>query len=1236
MEFRVLGPLEVWEGGRPLELRRPKHRALLAALLLRAGQAVSVDQLLDDLWGERPPPTAKGSLQNLVSALRKQLGEKMLRTEPPGYLLDVARDAVDLFRFERLLEEARGAAGPEERAEKLRAALALWRGPPLADLAFEPFVLLEAPRLEDLRLAAHEELIEVRLAFGEHTQLLPELEALVAEHPFNERLRGQLMLALYRAGQQAEALDLYREARRLLVEQLGLEPSTPLRDLEQAILRHDPELTPLTTKRPSLLPTRKTATVLYADLAASHVLAAPPDPETLGRLLERYSTVSQRALEGHGGMVEILGGGALMAIFGVPQAHEDDALRSLRAAIDLREEMQALGGELEPRIGVSTGEVFVGSSAPASVSGAVIGAAKRLEEAAAAGEILLGAATVRLARDAVKVSPLEQRPLGKEGLLDAWPLLELIEGAPAIPRRFEAPLVGRRQELAELRRAFEAMNTDSRFRLVVLVGEPGIGKTRLAREFVSAVAQEASVLVGRCASYGQGATWLPLVEILREAGAETPESLSALLSAEQDGGLVARRIAGATGLADDPAPLEETNWAFRRLFETLASRRPLVVVFEDVHWAEPTLLDLIEQLEEQASGPVLLLCLTRPELFETRAAWAQRALTLAPLPEAEVGMLVDSLQVDLDADGRARVVEFAEGNPLFAEQLVVHASEKGADSLDLASPSIEALLVSRLDFLSTEQRVLLQSAAVIGRRFSRAAVLNLSLADPAATDVTLRSLIEKGLLRQVEGENSMAFHHVLVRNAAYAGIPKGVRADSHERAADWLERAAGTRLQEYEEIVGYHLEQAVRYRSELELVDGRARSLAARAAECFGRAGRRALARSDARAAAALLRRATSLLDLRDPSRLSLLPELGRALCESGDLDGAEAVLEDVIEQARATADDTLEARALVWKLNVGPLRGAALEECLAGTTRVIAVLERAEDDIGLAQALLLAGKLEFWLGQSAVAARSLERALVNARRASDRRDEIETISWLLIGLTFGATPATEAIGRCEEIRRHAAGEPLLEAFTLTARAYLDAMQGRMKRSRTTIARGRELFRDLGARVTWAGAGQVAGSIELLGGDALGAERVLRPAFDLLEQVGEVAFLSTVAADLSEALYRQGQYDEADRFNHVSEEAAAPDDILSQASWRAVRAKLTARDGVFEEAERLARDGVEIAAKTDYLDLRGRTLMSLAEVLRLGGRGAEGMRVGQEALVMFEEKENLVSARRARELVLSN
>jgi DNA-binding SARP family transcriptional activator len=825
MDFRILGPLEVWDGGRPLELRRQKQRALLADLLLHAGQAVSVDRLIDDLWGERPPPTARGSLQNMVSGLRKVLGRKVLRTESAGYLLAVERDQVDLFRFERLLEEARNAAGADERVETLRQALAFWRGRALADLAFEPFALLESPRLEELHLAAREELIDARLALGEHAGLIAEVELLIAEHPFDERLRGQLMLALYCAGRQADALDAYREARRFLLEELGLEPSAVLGELEQAILRQDPALAAPPRRLAGLLPMRKTATVLYAEFVDSDGRPMTSDPEVLAQLLSRYATAAHRALERHGGTAEILGSGPVLAVFGIPQAHEDDALRTLRAATELCDDLRELGGELQPRIGISTGKIFAGGTTPtALVTGGAVEDAKRLETAAAAGEILLSAPTLRLVRDAVVVDPLEL-PLDGERRHAAWRLRELIHAAPAIPRRFEAPLVGRGRELAEIRRVFDSVLSEQSCRLVVVVGEPGVGKTRFAREFRDEVGREATFLVGRCVSYGDGASLLPVRDILRDLGTETSDALSSLLADEEDGELVAQRIAGAAGLADEPAPREETNWAFRRLFETLAARRPLVLAFEDAHWAEPTLLDLIEHLRERASGPMLALCLTRPELLESRAEWAQHALTLAPLAEREVGMLVDSLHTGFASGARARVIELAEGNPLFAEQLVAHAEEEGSEGLEAAPPSIEALLASRLDLLPAGERAFLERAAVFGRRFPHAGVIAISATDPAMPEQRLQSLMRKGFIRSGAIEDPLSFHHVLVRTVAYAGVAKSVRAELHERAAEWHGRHDAA-----DEIVGYHLEQAALYKRELGQPDHGLSESAARAA----------------------------------------------------------------------------------------------------------------------------------------------------------------------------------------------------------------------------------------------------------------------------------------------------------------------------------------------------------------------------------------------------------------------
>jgi DNA-binding SARP family transcriptional activator/tetratricopeptide (TPR) repeat protein len=1221
MEFRVLGPLEVWEGGRPLELRRPKHRALLAALLLRAGQAVSVDQLLDDLWGERPPPTARGSLQNMVSGLRKLLGKTVLRTESPGYVLDVGPERIDVFRFERLVEEARSAADEEERVERLRKALALWRGPPLADLAFEPFVLLEAPRLEGLRLAAHEELLEARLALGEHTQLLPELEALVAEHPFDERLRGQLMLALYRAGRQTEALELFREARRLLVDELGLEPSTTLRELEQAILRHDPALAP--ARPPSLLPTRKTATVLYAALVAAELL----DPELLSGLLDRYSAAAQLALERHGGTVEILRSGGILVVFGVPQSHEDDALRALRAAVELREGLQALGDELEPRIGIDTGEVFVGGPGSAALAiGAVVGIAKRLQEAATAGEIMIGPTTFGLVRDAVRLDRLEPLGLGSDRPLGAWRLIELIEGAPAIPRRFEAPLVGRREELAELLGAFETARDQSSCQLVVLVGEPGIGKTRLARELVAKVGREALVLVGRCISYGAGATWLPLSEMLRETGAETPEALGALLFAEQDRELVERRVAGLIDASEELAPLDETNWAIRRLVEVLARKQPLLLLFEDVHWAEPALLDLIDYIGKRATGRILVLCLTRPELLEVRTDWAEKAITLSALSGADLHALVDFLDAPLDPNASDRVVEVAEGNPLFAEQLVAHAREEGPESLELAPPSIEALLASRIDLLSVEERALLQRAAVIGRRFSRAAMLELSAGDRAFTEAQLRLLNDKGFISLGASDESLSFHHVLVRTVAYAGLTKALRADLHERIADWHERNGDAPA-----LVGYHLEQAYHCLTELLPDEEHTLDLGRRGAERLASAAGQAVAEEDMRAAAALFVRAAALLGRADRLRPELLTHLGAALAAPGwsaELARADGVLAEAMEVARNFGAPQTEWNARIERSFVRRQMDPAawMRQARHEAEEAIEVCQKQGYLREQGQAWRLLGTLENDLGHARAGEEALRHALTYARRTRDERAERLILVELGFIAVYGPMPTADAIGLLEKNLELALarGRRHWQAITYESLAILWALRAGFVGARRFLADARILRDDLG--LSGAGSAVATAVVEKLAGELAAAEAAYRSALRLYGEQGNLGFESTLAAELAAVLVERGRDDEAFRLTELAERNAAADDVHAQTRWRGVRGRVLAGRGLHEDALRLACDATQIASATDWLPLQADGLIDLGIVLRLAGRSDEAISEIERALQLYEGKGNVVGA----------
>ena len=635
VELRLLGPLEVDVDGRILDVRRQKQRALLALLALRAGEVVPTDRLVDELWGDEPPKAAVGSLQNFVSELRKMLGAEVLVTRSPGYLLDIPRDAVDVHRFERVVREASREA-PEQRAASLRQALGLWRGPALADVQLEDAMVAEAARLEESRVAAWEDRLEAEIELGRQSQVIGELESLVAKHPLRERPVGLLMLALYRGGRQVDALDAYRRSRERLVEELGIDPSHELQRLEQAILRHDKELDLPEAPRkrvPASEPDRrKTVTILFADVVDSTELGARLDPEVLRRVLDRYFELVRAAIERHGGVVEKFIGDAAMAVFGIPAVHEDDALRAVRAACELREALAEPSEELtgthgmplQIRVGVNTGEVLVraADTGESFATGAAVNIAARLEQAAIPGEILIGEATYRLVQHSVESEPVDPVDLGGAlGRASVFRVGGVGEAAAPLGR---AALVGREDELAWLQAAFAGVQAERRSRVVTVLGEAGVGKSRLAREFAASAGE--LPLVGRCVSYGDGATFLPLAQIVRKALPERPRAaILALLEGDDQASLVAERVSHLTEPADGAASTGEVFWAVRRFLEALARERPLLVVLEDIHWAEPTLLDLIEYLDSwPAEAALLVVCLARGELLEERPGWGSR------------------------------------------------------------------------------------------------------------------------------------------------------------------------------------------------------------------------------------------------------------------------------------------------------------------------------------------------------------------------------------------------------------------------------------------------------------------------------------------------------------------------------------------------------------------------------------------------------------------------------------
>ena len=1254
IDFRILGPLEVRLDGRIVTLEGAKARALLVLLLVHANTVVPSEQLIEDLWSGSPPSSAPNALQVYVSQLRKLVGREALVTRPPGYLLRADPDLVDAVRFERLVEQARkelAGGTPEPALAALEEALSLWRGTPLSEFVYERFAQREIGRLEELRQAALEERFEAHLALGRGADLVGELEALVAEHPLRERLRGQLMLALYRSGRQAEALELYQATRRLLVDELGIEPSPSLQRLEGAILRQDPSLEPPPAAVAAAEPepqaaaappreVRKTVTVLFLDLARE---GGQLDPETRLRVTTRVLETAAGIVESHGGSVTELPASRLMAVFGVPAVHEDDTLRAVRAANELGETLARLNEEFErdwgvrllARVGIETGEVMAG----ASVAGEAIDAAARLEQSAKPGEILVGVGTHELLRGIASF----------EASGEAFRLLEVPPDAALIARR-ETSMVGRARELGLLQQAFDRVAGERTPMLFTLLGPAGIGKSRLAAELGSLVAGRATILTGRCLPYGHGITFWPLAEVVRQAaGATTAEAIAALLPDHPDADVIATRVAAAVGRPDAEAASDETFWAIRKLLQGLALDRPLLLVFDDLQWAEPTFVDLLESVVDLSRDvPILLLCLARPELLEERPTWgggkvSATSMLLEALSDEESEELIAQVlgERTLPQDTRARVAEAAEGNPLFLEQMLAMIAERGgADGDVVPPPTIQALLAARLDRLGPSERTVIERASVVGREFSQEALASLGDSEEDGTSLgrELDALVRRDLVRPfsipfAHGEG-FRFRHNLVREAAYAAIPKQVRAVLHERCATWLEEGSDPSREEQEEILGYHLERAYLYQVELGPVDEAARELAERAAEHLAVVGERAYDRGDGPAAANLLSRAVSLLPAESSTRLDLLVDLGDALRESGEFQQAEGVLTEAIERAAASGERSREARAFVVRLRMQMQTESdfAAPPLLAATDRAIEVLEGVGDERGLAKAWSVRAWFPWLRCNASGAEEAVLRALEYARRSGDERAEAYSLNLLLGAGLFGPRPVSEAIERCDELLGLPPRQQRVKALAYRALAGLVAMEGRFDEARELLERDRAIIEDVGLRVAAAVASEIWGILEMLAGRPDAAERRLREGYEILEAMGEKSGLSTLAAMLAHVVYAQGRYDEAFRFTEISEEAAPDEDLSANVYWRGGRAKILARRGRLPEGEKLARNALELAEATDFLNMHAHALLDLGEVLRLAGRGTEAVTAVGEALRLYERKGNEVAARQARSL----
>jgi class 3 adenylate cyclase/tetratricopeptide (TPR) repeat protein len=1068
------------------------------------------------------------------------------------------------------------------------------------------------------------------------------------------------------------------------------------------------------TIRPSPAPAdaeaRKVVTVVFADLVGSTSLHEQLDAESARRLMERYYGALRAAVEAHGGTVVKLLGDGVMAAFGVPRVAEDDAIRAVRAAMEMVQAVRGLGvtllGDTAPsptadpltanpvtpnplsvRVAVNTGEVVV-SADNTDIVGDPVNVAARLQQEARDGDVLVGESTRRLVGELVTLAPAGLFTLkGRTEAVAAYRVVSLERPAGAAATAF----VGRDEELRRITAIYDAAVAERRARLAVVLGSPGLGKSRLLDEVGRRVAGAATVVSARCDATG-AATFAPLARALRgvlRADEGGDEALRAAIDAALPGDDTERaRITGgiAALLAGTPAPPEETFFVVRRFLAALAATRPVVLAIDDLHWAEPLLLDLVEHLVQWGTGiPLLVLAAARPELRDVRSSLARTgglvsdALTLAGLDAgAATRLAANVIGADaLPAAVAGRVLATSEGNPLFVGELVRMLVADGAlkkdgerwtTAVELATlempPTIHALLAARIERLATEDRTVLERAAVIGRQFSRAAVAHLLPAELRThLDARLEALRRTELIEPDTGwflgEPALRFHHVLTRDAAYRRVLKGTRAELHVRCAEWIESTAGEAI-EQQETIGWHLEQAHRHLRELGPIDAHGRALGERASRQLGAAGRRALARDDVSVASNLLGRALHLLDTLDPVRADLALDWCEALLAAGDVTHAKTAIDELGRLAALPATppkgsgvEGVEASPQTpLPLTANPLtpnRLSAWHTCFAGrlaaltdpqtlhaTAGAVAAaadeLAAAGDAAGEANAHLVHALALSRLGRVGACEVALDKALSAARRADDRRRANTVLANAPVAALWGPSPVTRASGRCLDVvrvLRITQGAPAVEAVALRCQAVLEALRGRGAAARRMIESSRRMVEELGITQGLLETEHFAGLVALIDGDTAAAEQSLRAAYEGLRQHGLGIDAARAASLLGITLLAQGRAAEAEALSHESE-ALAGDDLQAAITWRRVRAEALARRGEHTTAVDFARAAVDIAATTDALLDHADARLALAAALRAAGRDDDAAVEEARAIELWEAKGATVLVERAR------
>jgi DNA-binding SARP family transcriptional activator len=1249
IDICLLGPIEVREAsGTRLEVPRGRPLTLLALLLTRRDDIVSSDVATEVLWPGRPPKDPRNALQLAVSRLRRALaGGGGSRAQPPpevvagggrGYALRLPVGWVDADRFETLVQAGRAQLARNEAADAagtLRRALSTWRGPAFADVRDEPFAQASIARLDELRITALADRIDADLALGRHAQVAGELETLVGEHPLRERLRTQLMLALYGGGRQSDALAVYRDARHTLIEELGVEPSRELREAQQLVLRHG-DLPPIVGPVPpgtAALRTTARRRLLTCVVAVPRGVNAPgrqADPEAVRSVLLDLRSQIAGICAAYHGTVRDGEAAAVTIVFGWPRSRENDALNAVAASGRL------VRGRLPLGVGVATGEAvtMAGAAAPLLL-GDLAERAGALARVAGQGQVLVAPSTWQLVSHAAHGTPASAETAFPGDRSAAIALADVDADAASIRRRWEGPYIGREADLGLLEGAFDVARARSAGQQVTILGEPGVGKTRLSLEFERLARPDAIVLRGRCRLYDEGVPYRPFQEIIeRAADGVAPDDWLVRIGVSAE---VREVVLAVLGRSQERTG-GQTHWAIGRVMAAITQQFPAVVIVDDVQHASPEVLDLLEALAEPLRGtPVLMICLARPELLQTRPGWgtgwrSATTVTLRPLGEAESRMLLDRLIAEgdgLSAATRNEVITTAGGNPLFLEQLARHLREKPDGGASLP-PALHGLLASRLDLLPDDERALLELGAIEGDVFHLESVAagpgperSGTIAGPGM-DRALDALIRRDLVIPVAdglgGRPAVGFRHRLIREAAYAMSTRADRARLHEQHADWLSRLT------LPELVGparqaSHLEQAYEHLIAINDPEHRAAGIAARAARLLTDAARQAHRSGELAAEIGFLERARRMLGPQSAAAAELLPVLASALVEAGTFDRAADIAALGTRDGARLGLPTVQWRSVVeherTRLYASP-DSVDVEAGLDVVRRATEMFAAHDDNLGLARAHYLHAELLWMKGQPDSALEQCEQQVRHAQRIAAGFEVAAGQTYIAWSLVDGSTPVKQGLRRVAELAVEAEGDRVARLGLLGFQAVLQSMAGEQDDAGALMEQSRRGLADLGLNMTGAAMAIFDARMRLRTGDYRGAAEALHDALRTGRRSGDRWVQSTALVDLAHVVIAEGRPSDAARAIADIDTAPAPHDTEWLVRRLTALSSFASMTADHEAAVRHASDAVARVDGTQLLPLRSHAHWTQALALYRAGQpgGAVTARETAQALAL--------------------